>query len=422
MSAGDLETLPAARAPEARADAAEPAPGLVLANRYRVVRPLGRGGMGEVWEATHVALGHSLAVKTLRAPADVDDGARAARFLQEAKVAAGLRHPGIVRVTDFGNERGVLWLAMELVDGETLEALFEREAPLAPTRALALLGPLFEAVEWLHEQGIVHRDIKPANVILERVAGSSEPSPRLLDFGIARTVDLVSDLTATGDLLGTPRYMAPEQARGDRDIGAGADQYALALLVYEAVSAAAPHEGEGLALVHARAQQRPLDIASRRPALGGPFSEALMKALATDPRERHGSVEALSRALSAGLAETPSARPAKRRWAAALAASAFAALVAATWHTPTPTRAASPVRTRADALVASPSPVDAPAVASPTHPAAALDASMAPLSAPSPRVETARPAAPIVTPRRPARSLPIDRVYRETRRPEARGE
>ncbi len=430
MSAGDLETLPAADTPVASAVAATsagpaaPSPGLVLANRYRLVRPLGRGGMGEVWEATHVALGHSIAVKTLRTPAGIDDGARAARFLQEAKVAAGLRHPGVVRVTDFGNERGVLWFAMELVGGETLEALFEREAPLSPTRALALLGPLFEAVEWLHAQGVVHRDIKPANVILERVAGRAEPSPKLLDFGIARSADLVSDLTATGDLLGTPRYMAPEQARGDREVGPGADQYALALLIYEAVSGAAPHEGEGLALLHARAQQPAADIASRRPELRGPFSEALMKALAPAPRDRHGSVDALSRALSASLSPTPATRPARRRWTAALAAAAaLAALVAAAWPAPAPPPAASPVGTRVDALVARRTTVDAPSVAPPTRAAPELDASTnATTRAPSAPVETARPATPIAAQRRPARALPIDRVYRETRSQEARRE
>ncbi|MFO0647702.1 MAG: serine/threonine-protein kinase [Polyangiales bacterium] len=430
MSAGDLETLPAADAPIASASAAAsaepvaPSPGLVLANRYRLVRPLGRGGMGEVWEATHVALGHSIAVKTLRASAGLDDGARAARFLQEAKVAAGLRHPGVVRVTDFGNERGVLWFAMELVGGETLEALLEREAPLSPARALALMGPLFEAVEWLHAQGVVHRDIKPANVILERVAGRTEPSPKLLDFGIARSVELVSDLTATGDLLGTPRYMAPEQARGDRDVGPGADQYALALLLYEAVSGAAPHEGEGLALLHARAQQPAADVASRRPELRGPFSDALMKALAPAPRDRHGSVDALSLALSASLTPTPAARPARRRWTAAVAAAALlAALAAAMWPAPTSTRDASSVRTRADALIARPATLDGPSAAPPTRAAPALDASTnATAPAPPAPVEPPRPATPIATPRRPARALPIDRVYRETRSQEARRE
>ncbi len=423
MSAGDLETLPAAPAATASTEPAVPSPGFVLAGRYRVARSLGRGGMGEVWEATHVALGHSLAVKTLRSQPSVDDGARAARFLQEAKVAAGLRHPAIVRVTDFGNERGVLWLAMELIHGETLEALLARDGPLAPVRVMELFGPLFDAVEWLHAQGVVHRDIKPANVIFERVAGSAEPSPKLLDFGIARSAELVSDLTATGDLLGTPRYMAPEQARGDRDVGPGADQYALALLVYEAVSGAAPHEGDGLSLLHARANQRAIDLASRRPDLGAPFCDAVMKALASDPRDRHGSVVAFAKALSAGLSPRPVARRASRRWIVALAAASLAALLAAMGAGPASTRSAGAVSSRVSALSVSRAPVTTPAVASPTPSAPVVDASIAePSQTPSPRVDSARVAAPVIAPRRAPRGLPIDRVYRETLPPEARHE
>jgi len=214
--------------------------------------------MGAVWAAQHVTLGHSVAVKILHVFPKGETALRA-RFLREAALAANVRHPCVVRAIDFGDHEGLLWYAMEQLEGEPLEDLIAREAPMDPYVITALLAPLVSALTHLHGQGLVHRDLKPANLFLSRVEGAPAPVLRLLDFGIARKLD--DDdvrLTEASAVMGSPAYMAPEQARGVRDVGPAADQYAFGIIVYEALTGQLPHQGDSLlAMLCARREAPP---------------------------------------------------------------------------------------------------------------------------------------------------------------------
>lgn len=287
--------------------------GRVLGARYRMVRLLGRGGMGEVWVAEHVTLGATVAVKVVRADR-ASGSAQAARFLREAAISAKLRHPCIVRATDYGEDGALLWYAMELLEGESLESRIEREAPLDPAAAVRLVEPLIPALAYLHAQGLVHRDLKPANVFLARVEGRAEPELRLLDFGIARDLVDGERLTTDAAILGSPAYMAPEQASGAREHGPAADQYALAVIVYEMLTGELPHGAPTLlAMLHARATEPPVPIASRRPELPAALVDAVTRALATKPDGRYASVEAFGSALRTAVREPASEPPAAVR-------------------------------------------------------------------------------------------------------------
>ncbi len=184
--------------------------GTVLAGRYRVIQRIGQGGAGSVYRADNLELGNEVAVKVLDTSRCTEESI--ARFLREAEVLARIAHPGAVRVLDRGRtDEGTLWIAMELLDGETLEARLRRGV-FFPGELVELLQPLCEVLTEAHGKGIVHRDLKPSNVMLVPTPGGGS-APRLFDFGIAglRGDDSVTD----PDLVsGTPRYMAPEQWQG----------------------------------------------------------------------------------------------------------------------------------------------------------------------------------------------------------------
>jgi eukaryotic-like serine/threonine-protein kinase len=214
--------------------------GEIIAERYRLIRKLGEGGMGVVWVAHSLVLGVDVAIKLIRAGVgDVDLGSRMAR---EAQATAILGHPAIVRVFDHGaTALGEPFLVMELVDGETLAALLARERKLDPTFAVKLLLPLLDGLRCAHERGIIHRDIKPENVLIGRDALGRQ-MPKLLDFGIAK-IDYqpsVNRLTQVGDVLGSPEFMSPEQARGAPDIDARTDVWAVCIVLYELITGELP--------------------------------------------------------------------------------------------------------------------------------------------------------------------------------------
>ncbi|WP_433474273.1 serine/threonine-protein kinase [Spirillospora sp. CA-142024] len=252
--------------------------GRLLLGRYRLMSPLGRGGMGTVWRAQDERLGREVAVKELRLPEDLDAEQRAAltaRLDREARAAARLRHPGIITVHDLvTGEDGQPWIIMELVPGRSLADLLAEQGPLPPERAAALGLRILDALRAAHRAGIVHRDIKPANVLLEgdRVV--------LTDFGIA-AVDGDATLTRSGALLGTPAYMSPEQVRG-LPATAESDLWPLGATLQTAVEGRPPFAGPSAGAVFvAIATQEPAPVQN-----AGPLEPVLRGLLRKSPSER----------------------------------------------------------------------------------------------------------------------------------------
>ena len=288
------------------------APGALIAKRYEVVRVLGEGGMGTVFEAIHTGLSRRVAVKVLRPEFSVDRVA-VERFRSEARTASALRHRNVVEVTDFGDDAGRLFLVMELLDGESLQSLLDREGALSAERAIALIEPVLVALSWAHAQGVVHRDVKPDNVFLARIPGESEVVPKLLDFGIARGARAgEAKLTQTGVMVGTPAYMAPEQAWNSAPLTPSADQWSSAAMLYEMLSGHLPHESDNLStLIARRVSQEPDDLARLRPSLPPKLCATVMRALSREVSSRFDSLDAFREALREALRDAPVEAPAQ---------------------------------------------------------------------------------------------------------------
>jgi len=257
---GEDPALDSGVAPAASEAVAEPNPylaGEVVGDRYRLVREIGRGGMGVVWVAHSLVLGVDVALKLIRASAA--SSALSSRMAREAHAAARLGHPALVRVFDFGWTRhGDPYLVMELVLGETLAELVRREARLPAIRAVQTLLPIVDGLRMAHDKGIVHRDIKPDNVFLAADA-LGRRQPKLLDFGIAK-VDKQIDgrLTQVGAVLGSPDYMSPEQALGLDDIDERTDIWSLCVMLYEIITGKVPFQKPNYnALMHAIINEDP---------------------------------------------------------------------------------------------------------------------------------------------------------------------
>ncbi|CNF25697.1 serine/threonine-protein kinase pknH [Mycobacterium tuberculosis] len=260
----------------------------ILAGRYRLEAPLGRGGMGEVWRARDERLGRAVAVKLLTAPPGAGgriEEAAAARFRREARIAAGLRHPGIAAVHDFGADGGRLYLVIELLDGRDLNAVM-RDHPggLPHERAARLAARIAAALAAAHERGVVHRDVKPANVMVD-----DRDEITVLDFGIARYADAVTDLTG-GAAIGTPAFMAPEQFDGRAPVDARADLYALGALMHVLLTGAPPYVADGMpSLLHAIMMTPPPSVRERRPDVPAALDGLVRDLLAKDPAGRPAS-------------------------------------------------------------------------------------------------------------------------------------
>lgn len=255
------EGAPAESAQGPVAAVLEPIPylaGEVVGDRYRLVREIGRGGMGVVWVAHSLVLGVDVALKLIRASAA--SSALSSRMAREAHAAARLGHPALVRVFDFGWTRhGDPYLVMELVQGETLAALLKREARMPAIRAVQTLLPIADGLRLAHDKGIVHRDIKPDNVFLASDA-LNRKQPKLLDFGIAKVDKQVDGrLTQMGAVLGSPDYMSPEQALGLDDIDERTDIWSLCVLLYELITGTVPFQKPNYnALMHAIINEEPV--------------------------------------------------------------------------------------------------------------------------------------------------------------------
>ena len=277
--------------------------GEIVADRYLVKRRLGAGGMGEVYLAEHVRIGRPCALKVLR-PELAADADAVGRFYREAANASRVTHRGVAAVYDFGETaEGVVYLAMELVDGESLRAVLERDGALVPARALALVTQIAAALDAAHAHGIVHRDLKPENVLLAREADGGDVA-KIVDFGIAKGAGGESQqVTRPGGIVGTPEFMAPEQLAGD-PTDHRTDVYALALVAYALLTARNAFDGEraGDTLAH-RLTMPPRRLATLRPEIVWPtgVQAALDRALARRPDDRQASAGALAAELSSAF-------------------------------------------------------------------------------------------------------------------------
>ncbi len=272
-------------------------PGALIGGRYRLGDVLGKGGMGVVYRAAQESLARPVAIKLL-IPALAEDGDAVQRFKAEAERAGRLAHPHIVQILDFGREpSGALWIAMELLEGESLAARIER-APLSEAEVVRIALETLAALEAAHGAQLVHRDLKPDNVFLSRVAGIGV-SVKVLDFGIAKLLESggAQKLTATGMLIGTPLYMAPEQARG-LEVDTRADLYSLGALLYEALCQRPPLAATTYpALLVAVMMDEPRPITEVRPEISPVLAKVIHRAMAKDPAQRFQSAAEMAAAL-----------------------------------------------------------------------------------------------------------------------------
>lgn len=278
--------------------------GTQLAGKYQLESILGRGGMGVVFRARHLHTQRPVAIKILR-PEFSQDRTLGKRFVREARAASSIRHPNVVAVLDLGiDDDGTIYQVLELLDGEGLSAHLERKGELTVERTLELLLPVMSGLVVAHAQGIVHRDLKPDNIFLAR-NHDGRVTPTLLDFGIAKLVDAGSSLaTHTGSVLGTPQYMAPEQARGAKEQGAGIDVWAMGIIAFECLSGRVPFDGStpALVMVQIMTERAPrLDVVNA--AVPAELALVIERALMPAPADRFGAmsefVEALREAASA---------------------------------------------------------------------------------------------------------------------------
>ena len=269
--------------------------GTVVAGRFRVERSLGKGGMAEVFAAIDLATQRTVAVKLLKQEIAQNPEA-AERLRREGEVLQKLEHPAIVRLETFGKlEDGRLFIAMEMLSGETLGERIRREGRLEPADAAPILAGACSGLHAAHEKGIIHRDLKPDNVFL--VAGVDGPSVKLLDFGISKITG--SDkLTQTGEVLGTPRYMAPEQLSAERDIDGRTDVYALGVILYEALAGSPPFLAAGPTdLIVAILHGKHAPLRSFRPDLSPDIEAVVTRAMSRAREARYGSAEELADAF-----------------------------------------------------------------------------------------------------------------------------
>ena len=283
--------------PKMIADDADLLPGMVL-GKYQIVRRLGSGGMGSVYEAVHRDIAKPVALKTLSARLASEPAAQA-RFLREAASASRLTHPHVVDVTDFGSDNGITFLVMELLRGEDLAAALAREPKgLSTERTADVMLAVCAGVYAAHQAGVIHRDLKPPNIFLAR-GGLDDIVPKVLDFGISKLLDeqMSQTLTGTGTVIGTTPYLSPEQVAG-KAIDARSDQYTLGVILYECVTGRRPHEGETLfAIMRSIADGRFRRPRELRPDLPPGFEAVILRAMSADSGRRYESVHALGHAL-----------------------------------------------------------------------------------------------------------------------------
>ncbi|HZO15867.1 MAG TPA: serine/threonine-protein kinase [Polyangiaceae bacterium] len=276
-----------------------PEPGMVVAGKYRLLRPLAAGGMGSVWVGQHTELEVEVAVKFMAERALQLDMSRA-RFKREARAAAQLKSPHVTQIHDYGIFEGTPYIAMELLEGQSLEELLASKKALPLDRVVDIVTQLCRGLKLAHDKGIIHRDLKPSNVFLAQ-SGDHEVV-KILDFGVAKERDprlVVGEETATGALVGSPRYMSPEQATGS-DLDHRTDLWSLGVVIYEMLSGRRPFEQEHLGqLITAICAVDVLPVRMNAPALPAGVDEFMARAMARRADDRFQSAGELARALEA---------------------------------------------------------------------------------------------------------------------------
>ena len=277
-------------------------PNRVLAGRYRLESRLGQGGMGAIWRAEHLALGAPVAVKLIDREA-VPDEDTLARFLREAKAAAALRSPHVVQIIDYGVEGPVPFMVMELLEGETLAQRLKRARRLSRQETARVLTHIGRAVARAHEAGIVHRDLKPENVFL--VQNEDAEIAKVLDFGVAKVgqaeLGPEGTRTRTGSILGTPYYMSPEQAQGNKAVDGRSDLWSLGVIAFECLTGRRPFFSDGLGDLVLTICVRDLPVPSDVAPVPLGFDAWFAKACARDPETRFQTARELTEALREAL-------------------------------------------------------------------------------------------------------------------------
>ncbi|HEY8793803.1 MAG TPA: protein kinase [Gemmatimonadaceae bacterium] len=304
-----------------------------LGGAYTVERVLGRGGMATVWLAHDLKHKRPVALKVLHA--DLAASLGPDRFQREIEVAAGLQHPHILSVHDSGNAHGLLWFSMPYVEGESLRARLDREGQLPVDEALRITREAAQALQYAHDHGVVHRDIKPENLLL-----TTDGNTLVADFGIAQALGgdaahgTPQRLTETGLVVGTPQYMSPEQASGERALDARTDLYSLATVLYEMLAGEPPFTGPNAQTVRAKMLSgAPPSVRRARPAVLPGVDAAIEKALAPAPADRFNSMADFARTLTtaqtAAQDAAPLAQPRASRLRAQIAVVALGAVLGA---------------------------------------------------------------------------------------------
>lgn len=276
------------------------ASGDLFDGRFRLLRELAAGSMGAVWEAEDLHRGMAVALKVLHSELHEERAIRR-RFRREASILQSIVHPSLVRIFDFGHaiewERS--YAIMELLHGETLESRLHREKNLAPSTLAPLVRAIADGLSVVHSHGIIHGDLKPSNLFL---AEPAESPVKIVDFGLSK-IEGLERLTRTGELTGTPVYLAPELLKGERDIDTRVDQYALAIVVYEALAGRLPFEPRRHpgALMFEIVTGKGTSLMSIAPRLGEPLSAVIARAMAPSPEARFPDVASFSAAFASAV-------------------------------------------------------------------------------------------------------------------------
>ena len=307
---------------------------LAVADRYRIERELGAGGMATVYLAHDLTHERKVALKVLKPELAAVLGAE--RFVVEIKTTAALQHPHILPLFDSGTADGFLFYVMPFIDGETLRDKLNRETQLGVDEAVRIATDVADALDYAHQHGVIHRDIKPENILL------ANGRPMVADFGIALAVSAAAGgrMTETGLSLGTPHYMSPEQATAEKDISARSDVYSLASVLYEMLAGQPPHlGGSAQQIIMKIITETPADVTTLRKSVPANVAAALAKALEKVPADRFASAKEFGAALSnaafmgaySGTRPTPLRSTWKDRAALPLAVGAIVMLGAALW-------------------------------------------------------------------------------------------
>jgi beta-lactam-binding protein with PASTA domain/predicted Ser/Thr protein kinase len=269
----------------------------IVDGRYRVLHRVGSGGMADVYCAQDLQLGRKVALKVLYGRF-AEDQEFVERFRREASSAAGLQHQHVVSVYDRGQWDGTYYIAMEFLDGRSLKAVVQQEAPLDPDRAIDLTTQILRAARFAHRRGIIHRDLKPHNVIVD-----ADDRLKVTDFGIARAG--ASDMTQTGSIMGTAQYLSPEQAQGHA-VSAASDLYSVGIILYELLTGRVPFEGESAVTIALKqVNEHPVPPSAFNAAVTPALEAVIMRALEKDPARRFADADAFIAALEGARAGLP---------------------------------------------------------------------------------------------------------------------